>query len=56
MRVVVEFLKCLQRLSIEINLFLPVNVNISLLIMILAQFSETVCWYAFVLIIGLFKG
>jgi hypothetical protein len=30
-------LKCLQRLSIEINLFLPVNANISLLIMLLAQ-------------------
>jgi hypothetical protein len=37
------FLKCLQSLSIEINLFLPVNANISWLIMLLAQFSETDC-------------
>jgi hypothetical protein len=47
MLVVAEFFKCLQRLSIEINLFLPVNVNISWLIMSLAQISETVCWYVF---------
>jgi hypothetical protein len=33
---VFEYLKCLQRLAIEINLFLPVNVNISWLIMLVA--------------------
>jgi hypothetical protein len=32
--VVFEFFKCLQRLSIEINLFLPVNANISWLLML----------------------
>jgi hypothetical protein len=42
-RVVFEFLKCLQRLSIEINLFLPVNANLRWLIMLLAQVSQTVC-------------
>jgi hypothetical protein len=26
--VVSEFLKCLQRLSIEINIFIPVNANL----------------------------
>jgi hypothetical protein len=45
------FLKGLQRLSIEINLFLPVNANISWLIMVVAQFSKTDCRYAFVLVI-----
>jgi hypothetical protein len=45
--VVFEFLKGLQRLSIELNLVLPVNANISWLLMLLAQFSETYCRYAF---------
>jgi hypothetical protein len=34
--VVFEFLKCLQRLSIEINLFPPVSANTSWLIMLVA--------------------
>ncbi len=33
-RLVFEFLKCLERLSIEINLFLPVNANTNWLIML----------------------
>ncbi len=44
---VFEFFNCLQSLPIEINLFLPVNANISWIIMLLANFSETVCRYAF---------
>jgi hypothetical protein len=46
-----EYLKCLQRLANEVNLFLPVNVNISWLIMLVARFSETDCRLAFVLVI-----
>ncbi len=49
-RMVFEFLKCLQRRSIEINLFLPVIANISWLIMLVAQYSETDSQYAFVLV------
>ncbi len=48
---VFELLKGLQRLSIKINLFLLVNANISWLIILVAQFSETDCQYAFVLVI-----
>ncbi len=38
-------------ISIEINLFLPVNANISWLILLLAQFSETDRRYAFITVI-----
>jgi hypothetical protein len=48
--VVFEILKCLQRLFIEIKLFLPVNANISWLIMLAAQYSETGHRYTFVLV------
>jgi hypothetical protein len=37
-QVVFEFLECLQRLSITINLFLWVNANISWLIMLVVSF------------------
>jgi hypothetical protein len=49
--VVLEFLNGLQRLSVEINLYLPVNANTGWLIMLLAQFNETGYRDAFVLII-----
>jgi hypothetical protein len=48
-RVVIKF--CLQRLSVEINRFLPVNASISWLTMLMTQFKETDCCYAFDLVI-----
>ncbi len=40
---VFEFLKFLKRFSIEINIFLPVNANISWLLKLVAQIGETDC-------------
>ncbi len=49
--IVIKWVSTLQRLSVEINLFLPVNANTGWLIMLLAQFGETGCRYALVLVI-----